>query len=75
LPTTTNLNATLDIFSASLRHIFSNDLPVVNLKPFEPGVIWNGRMDDGEEAPTGVYIFILKDGDKQYKGKFSILKK
>jgi hypothetical protein len=74
LPTTANLSVTLDIFSASLRHIFSNTLPVVHLRPFEPGVIWNGKMDNGEDAPSGIYIFILKDGDREYKGKFSILR-
>lgn len=73
LPTAVTTNATLDIFSASLRHVFSGELPIINLRPFEPGIVWNGQMNNGEYAPSGIYIFILKEGNQEYRGKFSIL--
>ena len=73
IPSTMNTVASLDIFSMSMRHIYSGDLPIVTLRPLEPGVQWNGMMSDGEEAPSGVYFYILKDGDTEYKGKFSLL--
>ncbi|MBI4546517.1 MAG: hypothetical protein HY707_00950 [Ignavibacteriae bacterium] len=74
LPNTTQQIASLYIFSSSLDRIYSGDLPVIELKPLEPGVAWNARDETNALIPSGIYFFVLTTNDKTYKGKFSVIR-
>lgn len=44
---------------------------------FEPGthmVSWNGRDDDGEPVPSGIYLYVLRAGDQTLTRKMTALK-
>jgi hypothetical protein len=71
LPTT----ASLYIFSSSLDKVFSSDLPIEKVIPFfASGVKWDGKCNNGNEIATGVYFFVLKVGENEFKGKFSAIR-
>jgi len=37
-------------------------------------VIWNGRDSQGIEMPSGIYLYVLKAGDKVFTKKLTLLK-
>jgi hypothetical protein len=66
--------ATLSIFSSSLDKILSNDMPVVNFRSLEPALVWDGRDDNSSLIATGIYFYVIAVDDKQYMGKFSVIR-
>lgn len=66
--------AKLSIFSSGMLKIFSADLPVINFRPQEPALSWNGRSDRGEVVSTGIYFFVIAVDEREYMGKFSAIR-
>jgi hypothetical protein len=66
--------ANLSIFSSSLDRVFSGEVPVINFRPSETGLEWNGLDDDGRMIGTGIFFFIINVDNKQYTGKFSAIR-
>lgn len=74
LPPVAQQTARVQIFSISLDEVFAGDLPVVDIRPLEPGLRWNGIRTGGEPAATGVYFFVITTGDREFKGKFTLIR-
>ena len=77
LPSALQPTATLYVFSSSMSRIAGKELQVVNLRnktPTEPGIIWDCRDDNGDQLPSGVYVFAIQVDGNTYKGKFAVIK-
>src|SRR5258707_4058814 len=74
LPPVANPDATLAIFSGTLDRIISRDLPVIEFHPSEPSITWDGHDDQNNLAPSGIYFYVITVDDKQYMGKFVIIR-
>jgi hypothetical protein len=66
-------HATLLIFSVGLDKIYQGDVPVVQLRPLEESIQWDGTDEAGIDAPTGVYIYVIRVDGKEYTGKFTLI--
>ncbi len=75
LPLVSSTAATLTILSSSMDRVFSSSVPVVEAKPSEPFVRWDGHDENGNAASTGVYFFYITIDDRQYVGKFALIRK
>jgi len=71
LPPTQQPLATLYFFNSAMERILSKDFPV---SPGEPIVQWDGHDGNGEIVASGVYFYVVKVDDKQYTGKFAVIK-
>ncbi|MCB0713482.1 MAG: hypothetical protein KDD67_14225 [Ignavibacteriae bacterium] len=69
-------SVTLDIYSTAMTKVAEiNTTGLENLNNVQ-GVIWDGRMEMGELAPSGVYIYTLKINDSEPTvGKFAVVRK
>lgn len=74
LPLVTTSTASLSIFTSNMDRIYSNTVPVVELRPSEPYLTWDGHDTDGNQASTGVYFYFIMVDDKQYTGKFAVIR-
>jgi hypothetical protein len=64
--------ATLTIFSTSMDKIFSGEVAVTD--PAEPFVEWNGQDDQFRTVSSGIYFYQITVDDKQYLGKFAVIR-
>jgi len=63
---------TLDIFSIRGRHVRSlidSELEIGNHM-----VVWDGSDDNGQNVSSGVYLYILRNGDSSISRKMTLLK-
>jgi len=71
LDLTDNLDIRLDIYNILGQHVYQEKLKL------GPGtglpITWNGEMKSGYLAPSGIYIFQVRLGDKVSSGKFTVL--
>ena len=74
LPSASQPTARLDIFRSSFDRVFSGDRPVIQLRPLEPGIEWDGHDTDRDAVGTGVYFFVISVDDREYTGKFTVIK-
>jgi hypothetical protein len=74
LPPVADPYATLSVFSSALDKIISKEIPVVELKPSEPSVTWDGRDERGDLAPSGVYFYVITVDNKEHMGKFALIR-
>jgi len=58
-----------DVQGRRLRHLFSGDLPAGNYT-----IRWDGRLDAGAEAPSGVYFSRLRIGDRHAAGTMILVR-
>jgi hypothetical protein len=75
IPVTTNNNEKvgLYIFSTAMELVFSND-EMQRLNDNQNMILWDNVKDnDDKKLASGVYIFVVKDGDNVQKGKLVIL--
>ena len=68
-------NVDLNIYSTSMRLVYSaNDYAYLGKKGTYI-LIWNGLDSNGDKLPSGVYIYFTKSGDNTTSGKIVILNK
>ncbi len=74
LPLVSSLTATLTILSSSMDRVFSSSVPVVEERPSEPHLRWDGHDTDGLLVSSGIYFFFITVDDKEYIGKFALIR-
>ncbi len=69
IPTNSNKEGFVDlnIYTVSTDLVYSNQLNIIN-----NFVSWNGRDNDNNKLPTGIYFYAAKSGDDVNKGKIVI---
>ena len=75
IPITSNNNENVDfyVFSTAMELVYSNNA-MQRFKENRNIILWNNVKDnDGNKLASGVYIYIVKDGDNVEKGKLVIL--
>jgi hypothetical protein len=68
-----SIQATLQVYTISGRLLFEERRTLTGDSPLEP-FVWNGLLNDGEPAATGVYGYVLRVGGQKREGKFVLLK-
>ena len=66
--------ATLYVFGSDLDKIVSRELPVLDFRPLEPAIQWDGHTDSQLSITTGVYFYVIVVDEKQYTGKFAAIR-
>lgn len=73
LPPTSGERAELSIFTSSMDKIIGLEMSVSN-QNFEPYIVWDGHDQRGEIAATGIYFYLVRINEKEYLGKFAIIR-
>jgi len=73
LPVYFEKKASVYIFSSGMDKVASKELDIIS-PDFEPRVEWDGRDNRGEFISTGVYFYMIIVSDKEYIGKFSVIR-
>jgi hypothetical protein len=66
-------HASLLVLSVGLDRMFAGEVPVVQLRPLESSVQWGGKDEAGVDAPSGIYLFVIRVDGKEYTGKFTVI--
>ncbi|MBI5645802.1 MAG: hypothetical protein HY962_02630 [Ignavibacteriae bacterium] len=67
---------TLAIFTGSMNRIaLLEDAAILGDPTFGRYIAWNGRDDAGENAASGIYVFVLNVGGTMHSGKFVIVRR
>jgi flagellar hook assembly protein FlgD len=69
VPTAEEMN--ISIFNILGHRVFSD---IMNIPPGLTTITWDGRDDDGQNLPTGIYFYHLSTEKKQMLNKITILK-
>lgn len=74
IPVSTNNNEKvgLYIFSTAMELVYSND-DMQRFKENQNVVLWDAKDSEGTKMASGIYIYVIKDGDDVQKGKLVIL--
>jgi hypothetical protein len=75
IPISSNNNENIDfyVFSTAMELVYSNNA-MQRLNENRNIILWNNVKDnDGNKLASGVYIYVVKDGDNVEKGKLVIL--
>lgn len=69
-----NVGETVDfnIYSVDMQLIYSKEVSIQILPGGQTGVSWDGIDDNNNKLASGVYIYVIKEGDEVVKGKFVI---
>lgn len=62
----------LNIYSISMKLIYSSTVSLIKLDKVKPVIMWNGRDNNNQKLSSGVYIYVVKSGDTLKKGKVVI---
>ncbi len=69
-------NAELTVYSSDLREIFRAQIDVPDRRPFGKVIIeWDGMMNNGALAPSGIYYYLLTVKGDTHRGKIAIIKR
>jgi len=73
-PYDANVGETVDfnVYSVGMQIMYENQMNVQILPGDQRGVSWDGFASNGSKLASGVYIYIIKKGDKVVKGKVAI---
>lgn len=73
-PFNANVGETVDfnVYSIDMQLRYSKEANIQILPGGQTGVIWNGIDTNSDKLASGVYIYIIKQGDEVVKGKFVI---
>ena len=74
LPSANQSTAVLHVFTSSLRLIYNDEVPVINIRPFEPGIVWDAHDNSGNLIASGIYFYFIEIDQKEYSGKFAVLR-
>lgn len=61
-----------NVYSSGLKLVYTFEKIIENLPGGQKGVSWNGFGNDGNKLASGVYIYVIKNGDEVVKGKVVI---
>ena len=61
-----------NVYSSDMNLIYSSQEPAAILINNTVGISWNGFDNGGNKLASGVYIFVIKQGDEVVKGKVVI---
>ena len=62
-----------NVYSSGLELVYSaNNKPVGPLKNNSLGIYWDGLDNNRSKLGSGVYIYVIKQGDEVVKGKVVI---
>ncbi len=75
LPSVSVTEASLNILSSTMDRVVSLQAPVVQLKPLEPYLQWDGMDERGRVVSSGIYFYYITVGDRQFTGKFAVIRK
>jgi len=65
-------NVDFNVYSSSMDLIYSTSTSVGPLKNNSLGITWNALNNSGEKLASGVYIYVIQNGDEITKGKVVI---
>jgi hypothetical protein len=79
LPTASASTAMLHVFSASLDRVFARSITVEyalvgGAQSTEARLVWDLHSDRGDAVATGVYFFVIDVDNRQYSGKFAVVR-
>ncbi len=61
-----------NVYSIGMELVYSNQMNIQLLPGDRQGVSWDGLDINGNKLASGVYIYVIKDGDEVEKGKVVI---
>jgi hypothetical protein len=61
-----------NVYTSGMEIVFSSTKNVGPLKNNALGIYWNGKDNNNNQLGTGVYIYVIKNGDEVIKGKVVI---
>ena len=61
-----------NVYSSDMSLVYSESKPASSLLNNTVGVDWDGKDDGGDKLASGVYIYVIKQGDQVIKGKVVI---
>jgi hypothetical protein len=70
---TQQTSVTLNIYSSSLDLVCSRVEDPVNQLGRQV-VVWDGKNSNGRQVSSGIYIYRIVSGDKEYKGKIAVVR-
>lgn len=66
----------LPSLGASKLYIFSSDMSLIYLKDYdEQKIEWDAKDNDGIKISSGIYIYVVVLNNKEYVGKFAVVRK
>ncbi|MEM6768169.1 MAG: gliding motility-associated C-terminal domain-containing protein, partial [Bacteroidota bacterium] len=75
-----NEDGTHDTFLAQYDGVEAFSMMIVDrwgvsqYKSTDAALGWNGKDEDGNTAEEGVYYYVIKVGDKSYRGSLTLLR-
>ncbi|MFI5253202.1 MAG: hypothetical protein ACHQQQ_12320 [Bacteroidota bacterium] len=75
IPDAVSPTAKLRVFSTDFRKIFEGSLAVRLNISNEPEISWNSMTGNGAMIASGIYFYSIFIDDKEYHGKFAVVKK